>query len=386
MSRVQIVLTGFTLSILLLVISCSPGEKPLEKPARPEVSNQQTKTFEKSTWEQEWDKAVSEAKKESNLVILMGAGIPNSTRQEFTNEMKSRYSLALEIISGRGSELAERAIREAKAGLDRSDLFISGPTTIVISVKPEGILQPVEPFLILPEVTDPKVWFEEKIPYNDKEKMVLAFSAYVQPGLTYNADYVSKGELQSYRDLLVPKFKGKIVMNDPTVGGAGNQWFSTVGLRVMGTDYLKELVRQEVVLTRDLRQLVDGLARGKYYIGIGAGGVLLDMQRAGVPLYELSPKEGGFFTSGWGNLAVFKKAPHPNAARVYANWLLGKEGQTIFAKGVDQQSARIDVPTDFLSQSTVRQPGTKNFDTRTEQFAFETLKDDVIARDIFNLR
>lgn len=386
MSKLKIILTGFALSILLPVISCNPAEKPLEKPAMPEASNPQIKTVEKASWAQEWDKAVSESRKENNLVILLGAGIPNSTRQEFTDEMKSKYGLTLEVVAGPGGQLAAKIIQEAKAGLDRSDLYISGSTTITLNLKPEGLLQPIEPLLILPEVKDPKVWLEEKLPFMDKEGMIMGFSAYIQQGLSYNADYVSKQELQSYRDLLAPKFKSKIAMSDPTVAGAGSAWASTIGLRVMGIDFLKEFVKQDITTTRDLRQLVDWLARGKYYIGIGAGGLLGDLQKAGVPVYEYSPREGGFLTVGWGTLAVFKKAAHPNATRVFVNWLLTKEGQTIFAKGVDQQSARLDVPTNFLTPSGLRESGVKSFDTRSEQYDFDRGNDSPVIREIFSVK
>lgn len=145
-------------------------------------------------------------------------------------------------------------------------------------------------------------------------------------------------------------------------------------------------MKQDITLTRDLRLLVDTLARGKYYIAIGAGGLLGEAQQAGVPVYEYSPREGGFLTTGWGTMAVFKKYAHPAATRVFLNWFLGKEGQAIFAKGVDQQSARLDAPTDFLNKAGLRQSGLKYFDARSEQFDIERSKDSPTIREIFSPR
>ena len=51
-----------------------------------------------------------------------------------------------------------------------------------------------------------------------------------------------------------------------------------------------------------------------------------------------------------GAVALFNRAPHPNAAKVYLNWLLSKEGQTIFARATGYISARLDVPTDHAPQ------------------------------------
>lgn len=389
MSKLKIIIAVPVLSVVLLAMGCAREQKPAEIPGQPQLPVSASKAPEKSAaggWQQEWEKSLAEAKKESNLVLLLGAGIPTSTRQELAKEMKSRFGVTTEIIAGQGGQLAAKIIQEAKAGLDRSDVYISGSSTITLSIKPEGLLQSIEPLLILPDVKDPRSWFEGKLPFMDKEGMVMGFSAYIQQGLSYNSTYVSKEELQSYRDLLAPKFKGKIVMNDPTIPGAGSAWASTIGIRVMGTDWLKEFVKQDITITRDLRLLVDMLARGKSYIAIGAGGLLGEVQQAGVPVYEYSPREGGFLTTGWGTMAVFKKLAHPAATRVFLNWFLGKEGQAIFARGVDQQSARLDVPTDFLNPAGLRQSGLKSFDARSEQFDIERSKDSPAIREIFNPR
>lgn len=386
MSRVQIIITGLVLSILLPVISCSAGEKPQEKQARLEVSDQDSKTVVQASWQQEWEKTLSEARKESSVVILMSGGTLASTRQELMDIIKSKYGLTLDIKAGPGGLQAAKVIQEARAGLFLTDIYTAGSQTIVLNLKPEGLLQPMEPLLILPEVKDPKAWFEGDLPFIDKDRIIMGFSAYIQQGLAYNADYVSKEELQSYRDLLAPKFKGKMAISDPTVAGAGSAFASTIGLRVMGIDWLKELVKQDVTTTRDLRLLVEWLARGKYYIAMGAAGLLGDVQKAGVRVYEHSPKEGGFLTTGRGSIAVFKKAAHPNATRIFVNWLLSREGQTIYSKGIDQQSARLDVPTDFLTPSVLRQPGVKQFDARPEEFELARGKDEPVLREIFTVK
>jgi ABC-type Fe3+ transport system substrate-binding protein len=48
-----------------------------------------------------------------------------------------------------------------------------------------------------------------------------------------------------------------------------------------------------------------------------------------------------------GEVGLINRAPHPNAARVYLNWLLSKEGQTSWARGTGYVSSRLDVPTDL---------------------------------------
>jgi ABC-type Fe3+ transport system substrate-binding protein len=56
-------------------------------------------------------------------------------------------------------------------------------------------------------------------------------------------------------------------------------------------------------------------------------------------------------------VALFNRAPHPNAAKVYLNWLLSREGQTTFARGVGYVSSRVDVPTDHVLPWRIPEPG-----------------------------
>lgn len=375
--------TGLLLFMALILPPLIQAAQPAAAPKAKAPGIAADKSRSKPAWEIEWDKVVSEARKEGELAVMIGPGIPSSYRQEFTKEIQSKYGIILNFIVGQGSQLAQRVIQEARAGVDSADLYISGSTTMSTTLKPAGVLQPIEPLLILPDVKEPKTWFEGKLPFTDKEHLLLTFSAYVQSGLSYNAEFISKGELKSYQDLLSPKLKGKIVVSDPTIPGAGSQWASTIGLRVMGLDWLRQFAKQDLTVTRDLQLLAQSMAKGKYYVAIGGGGLFNDMQQAGVKVFEHSPKEGGFLTGGWGNVVVFKKTPHPNATKVFLNWFLTKEGQTLFAKAVKQESARKDVPTDFLNSWEMRQPGEKIFDARSEEYNLESLKDQDIKKELF---
>ena len=60
------------------------------------------------------------------------------------------------------------------------------------------------------------------------------------------------------------------------------------------------------------------------------------------------PKEGTYVTAGTGNLTILKEPPHPNATKVFVNWLLGKEGQETFSKAMNHASRRFDVNSGFI--------------------------------------
>jgi iron(III) transport system substrate-binding protein len=78
-------------------------------------------------------------------------------------------------------------------------------------------------------------------------------------------------------------------------------------------------------------------------------------------------KEGPSISSAFGQLALMNRAPHPNAAKVFVNWLLSRDGQTAFQKAVSQpgdprDSRRIDVPKDHIPPSERRREGMRYFD------------------------
>ena len=78
-------------------------------------------------------------------------------------------------------------------------------------------------------------------------------------------------------------------------------------------------------------------------------------------------KEGASISAAFGQLALMNRAPHPNAAKVFVNWLLSREGQSAFQRvistpGERKNSRRIDVPKDHIPASERRLDGGKYFD------------------------
>jgi len=61
-------------------------------------------------------------------------------------------------------------------------------------------------------------------------------------------------------------------------------------------------------------------------------------------------KEGMGGSNGFGTVAVLKNAAHPNATKVYVNWLLGKEGQDLYGRALSQGTRRLDVDTKWLAK------------------------------------
>lgn len=325
----------------------------------------------KEGWEAEWEKVQKEAKKEGRVVLYTTFG--PDMRQVLSEALK-KYGMALEAISGRAAELQERVLRERKAGIYNVDGMTGGLATFVPALKDEGVLVPLEPLLILPEVKDPKNWYKGQVPFTSKEGTTIAFEAYVDQGIHVNTDLVKTGDITSMRDLLDPRWKGKIIMNDPTSAGRGEQFMSVTALK-LGEDYIRNLAKQDPLITRDQRQLVDWVARGKYAIATGARPEEYQTyKRAGAPIANLPLAEVSYLLGGAGFIVLIDRAPHPKAFRFFLNWLLSKEGQLTWQQVRNTQSARLDMPVDILIKegNPVRQPDVDYFSTRSDAWEIES--------------
>ncbi|MDP2645437.1 MAG: extracellular solute-binding protein [Desulfobacterales bacterium] len=320
--------------------------------------------------EMDWKKTLTAAEEEKKVTIYGTAS--SSTREDLTREFSRKYGIQLEFVSGRGSQIFAKLSTERQAELYLADIYIGGATTPTTGFKPRGFLDPLKPLLVLPEVIDPTLWFGGKgLQFSDKEGQFVACPVLTASNnyLSINPDLVKPGEIKAYSDLLNPKWKGKIIMNDPTTSGAGSRWFAVVADQFMGLDFMRDLAKNEPVITRDQRLQAEGLARGKYAVALGVQpDIQAEFIAAGARVKTVIPTEGAWLGGGPGLIAYMNRAPHPNAAKIFINWFVSKEGQTVYSRSARAESARLDVPTDHLFKEDLRVPGVKYFNSEAEDF------------------
>lgn len=366
------------LVLVFFLFSCTQGNVPIKtEQSATQVPSKEEKLASPET---EWEKVLVEARKEGRVVVY---GIPDGElRSNLMRILKSRYGLELEWITGRAAELTPKLLNERRAGIFSADVYIGGAGSIVNDLIPQGLLDPF-PKLLLPEVLDSKVWLNGQLTFVDKRKMALAMVANPSPPFYFNTSLVKPGEVNSYRDLLNPKWMRKIIINDPTTPGSAQFWFA-IANNIMGTDYMRQLARTEPTVTRDQRLQVEWLAHGKFPIAIAAQTTTMtEFKKAGATLDQFTPIEGTHLTSSSGNIALVNKAPHLKAAQVFINWMLTKEAQTVYSQVTGHQSARIDIPLEHMDQDKVRQAGVKYFSAIDEDF-LKTLPEHArIAKEIF---
>ncbi|MBI4333553.1 MAG: ABC transporter substrate-binding protein [Chloroflexi bacterium] len=363
------------LSLIVVIVlawsilgACAPGAAPAA-PAPPAKGGGPAPAA--AGWQEKWNNLVAEAKKEGAVsVYTMWTA---ETRQALTQAFKDKYGINLEFASfGKGSELSAKVETEKRAGLYLADAFGVGAPTMITYMKPQGLLGPIRSSFALPEVSDPKPWRGGEIPFSDKEGLALVMIANTIRTVAYNTSLIKDGEITTYRDMLKPQYKGKITMLDPSI--TGNSSIAHVGHNLWGegptVDFLRKLIKdQEVVITRDNRLHIETVARGKYAIAFAPSMTsLTTFLKAGAPLKMAVVEEDVRISGGSGAVGIPVRFAHPNAAVVFLNWLLSKEGQTVFASSYGSPSSRADVSTEGINPLFVPVAGKKYYMSDTEEF------------------
>ncbi len=191
-------------------------------------------------------------------------------------------------------------------------------------------------------------------------------------------------EPKVWADLLSPRWKGKMITDDPSIPGLGSQAFARL-LAMGGMDYARKLAALEPKISRDKREQIDSVIKGDYHINFFAYAMYaVDAIEKGAPVKMVKVKEG--YPPGGFSLAVIKNAPHPNAAKLFINWLMSREGQLVYSKGMGQASNRTDVPQDHLLPVLRMEPGEKVLMPITPQFLGYWNDSMETAKDVFKLR
>lgn len=354
----KITILGIAAILFLLFLPCAAQAAPAKSTSGSSPKATGPVGGTKQAWQAEWDKTLQAARAEGKVVMYTTAG--SEIRTAFSRVIKEKYGLDMNFVTGKGAEMCTKVLNERRAGLYLGDVYMGGGTSTMVNLVPEGVMDVITTEFILPEVGDASKWYGKKLPYIDHEQRLLGFRGSIFWAFTINTTLVKAEELVSYNDLLKPAFKGKIAMGDPTIEGAANSFVTIASAYLMGPDYIKQLVKQEPFVSRDERLLTEWVARGKYSVLIGTKpDPIAEFLKAGATLQPIIPKEGSMIEPGSGTISVMNKRPHPNATKVFINWLLSKDGQTVYAEAAGIESAREDVSKAHLGTGLVREPGKK---------------------------
>ena len=264
------------------------------------------------------------------------------------------------------------------------DIQVGGTTTMLTTLRPSGALAPLKPILILPEAIDTSKWLNGRLDFSDNaRKYNLVFTGAVKIPIAINPKLVKADEIHSYKDLLDPKWTGKLAMSDPTGAGSGlataTFWYTHPAL---GKPFMRELfTKQKIIFSRDNRQLLEWITRGRYAIAISPSELAAQtLEEKGVHVDLVGSqqfKEGSYLSSATGTVGLISRAPHPNAAAVYVNWLLSRDAQIAWSLASGYPSRRLDVPNENFNSISVPKQGADYQENYREEFVM--MRDEIRA-------
>jgi iron(III) transport system substrate-binding protein len=319
-------------------------------------------------WQAEWQKTIEAAKKEGQLSLYGGQEI---THPDIVAAFNKEFPfIKVTTTSGRGGDLVARIVAERRADKYLADVMASGPNGPRMLYLGKA-LDPIAPAFILPEVTDTSKWYGGKHWYADPENQYIFIyeGTLNSTGLSYNTKLMNPEEIKSYGDLLRPKWKARLLTLDPRGAAPPTQVLMLYHTPGLGPDFLRRFYTEtEVTLFRDRRQGTNWLATGKFPLCF----LCRDIEKVkeqGLPVDVIPAdwiKEGGTLGGGSAsNLALINRAPHPNAAKIFINWYLSRQGQMVWQNVMNRKeveasdSMRIDIPKEDVLPDGRRVEGKK---------------------------
>ena len=331
-----------------------------------------------------WARVVEAAKKEGLLTIYSATAFAGDGGRRSVEAFSKEYGIRVELLIAAGRQVVERVKVESTMKQPIGDIVSPGLSSAT-ELSLAGLLDSI--WQDLPELRNMAVFKVDPkyTPNGDVLNMVFAVA-----GVLVNTKLVkAQDEPRSYFDLLDPKWKGKMILTDPRAGaGGGFAWFAEMRYyKVLDDDYFRRFARQEPILWGGGSVEETGMvARGEAWLNLyksykSAGDIILE----GAPLKLLGMTEGNSLLTE--PIAMVKGTAHPNAAKLFINWLLSREGQEILARETVADSVRKDVPN-FVDPRVRPQPEPQRLLPRTYEVA-ETMNryhKEGIAESLFGKR
>lgn len=267
------------------------------------------------------------ARREGNVTWYTST--PVAQAQKIANLFQAETGIKVELFRSGGSAVLRRFMQEVDARRIVADvLTISDPAAASMLIK-RDMLVPFRPrnFDKVPDaVKDPRG-------YHVAQRLnLVGIVARVDRGLDLP---------KNWTDLIDPRYKGRLVMPDPS--------FTAIQLMVVGTlsqrygwDFYRKLRANEIMIVQGHQQVSDALTRGERLIAAeGADSYAWEARKAGHKVQTIFPTDGGFAIPA--PTAVIKGSPHPNAAKAFAEFMISDTVQKMFpTEGI--YAARSDIP------------------------------------------
>jgi iron(III) transport system substrate-binding protein len=284
---------------------------------------------------------VAAAKREGKVVWYTST--PIETAQKIVNAFEAQHGIKVELFRSGGSAILRRFQQELQAGRVAADVMTTSDPAANTVLARKGTFVNFKPSAF------------DNVPNEAKEPN----GAYVAQRLNMMTFYVRDDKVAAadrpklWADLADPKYKGKMVMTDPSFTALQ---LSVVGMtaRQLGWDYYEKLRKNDIMIVQGNQQVQDMIKRGERVIAVGASdSYAADARNEGHPITTIYPADGTFMIPS--PTAVIKGSPNPNAAKLLADFMLSETVQKLFpADGGYAARTDIEAPAGSPPLATIK--------------------------------
>ena len=262
---------------------------------------------------------VAAAKKEGKVVIYgsLESGIMDEIEKAFT----AKHGIPIEYYRAASNKTLDRVMTEARAGKVQSDVVVTNRGPMLLLKKEKVFAKYVSP--------ESKNYPDD---VKDPDGELSPIYRQVIIGVLYNTKLVKPEEApKSLEDLLKPRWQGKWVMPDPSRHFTTGAWLNNFD-KLYGSDaaaMIKKMAAAKPILVESFipsaQKIISGEAQAgitylKYVHIFGKDGAPLDYVRLPTMLADGH------------QIGIQAKAPHPNAARLFEDFFISRQGMEILAK------------------------------------------------------
>ena len=266
-------------------------------------------------------KGIEEAAKKEGELTWYTTHYTSEAAEELGAMFTKLYGIKVNVVRTTAQVAYQRATQDFKAGQTIADVFSTTDIGHVMRFKAEGRLEKYTPENVakITEVfrnADPDGFF-----HTTSAGFVV---------LTYNTSKVKAEDApKKWADLLDPKWKGKVSTGHPAFSGYVGNWVLSMKLQY-GWDYFEKLEKNKPQIGRSINDTVTALNAGERQVADGADGSTLYSASRGNPLAIVYPSDGAILIMA--PSAILKGTKHPNAARLFMEYLYSIEASQIDVK------------------------------------------------------
>ena len=264
-------------------------------------------------------KLIEAAKKESGAIVAYGS-LESNTVEPIVEAFKKKTGLTVEYWRASATKVMDRALAEQRAGKSVFDVMVNNSGTIHV-MKKEGLFAKY----ISPAA---KAFPKEVI---DADLGPVYRSTPI--GIVYHKGLISTPDApRSLEDLLLPKYRGKLVMPDPTQHTTTLQWLGSL-YKIMGKEkadkYIRDLGATKPLMVESFAPSAERVSTGETPIAISLIRYTVTYSEKGAPVDYV--RLGKMLSTGQ-YLTLSNKANRPNGGKAFIDFFLGDESMRILAK------------------------------------------------------